>query len=267
MTLRRHARTLRGRRNRCMRSTQTGVLASHSRSLVLLCKPKDQDLAPPVVEGRWVRPAASGQAQPIWEHADGLRVGLHPLRGLRGMLRNYTPYPHLSENHLINFIAVEPITSKQNGRGLSELELSQLDRVPRKRFWSGDKVDTFAGDPQRPARGWIEHDNGIEILRVYIFIERFDNGTHVYLRKTFTIAYTAAMTERTPKYLRIAWSVVWGTMAVLLVVLWARSYLWWDRFYTPISPLRYVIERAQSRAIFVESASGRVTVNCPDSIG
>jgi hypothetical protein len=29
--------------------------------------------------------------------------------------------------------------------------------------------------------------------------------------------------------LRIAWSVVWGLTAVLLVVLWVRSYWWYDR--------------------------------------
>ena len=28
--------------------------------------------------------------------------------------------------------------------------------------------------------------------------------------------------------LRIAWSVVWGIAAVLLIVLWVRSYLVWD---------------------------------------
>ena len=28
--------------------------------------------------------------------------------------------------------------------------------------------------------------------------------------------------------LRIAWSVVWGLAAVLLIVLWVRSYWWHD---------------------------------------
>jgi hypothetical protein len=30
--------------------------------------------------------------------------------------------------------------------------------------------------------------------------------------------------------LRIAWSVAWGIVAVLLVALWARSYWWFDSF-------------------------------------
>jgi hypothetical protein len=31
--------------------------------------------------------------------------------------------------------------------------------------------------------------------------------------------------------LRIAWSVAWGLMAVLLIALWARSYTWGDRVW------------------------------------
>jgi hypothetical protein len=30
------------------------------------------------------------------------------------------------------------------------------------------------------------------------------------------------------RYLRIAWSVAWGVLAVLLCMLWMRSYWWWD---------------------------------------
>src|SRR4051794_33980026 len=35
--------------------------------------------------------------------------------------------------------------------------------------------------------------------------------------------------------LRIAWSVVWGLAAVLLIVLWVRSYWWQDTVYRPSS--------------------------------
>jgi hypothetical protein len=35
--------------------------------------------------------------------------------------------------------------------------------------------------------------------------------------------------------LRIAWSVGWGIVAVLLVVLWARSYRWVEQLIVPIS--------------------------------
>ena len=37
--------------------------------------------------------------------------------------------------------------------------------------------------------------------------------------------------------LRIAWSVAWGIVAVLLVALWVRSYWIWDRCYWPGLPL------------------------------
>src|SRR5262245_6814089 len=35
--------------------------------------------------------------------------------------------------------------------------------------------------------------------------------------------------------LRIAWSVVWGIVAVLLVLLWVRSYWKWDMLEVPVS--------------------------------
>ena len=38
--------------------------------------------------------------------------------------------------------------------------------------------------------------------------------------------------------LRIAWSTVWGVLAVLLCVLWVRSYWWWDNFSVAYSGTR-----------------------------
>ncbi len=37
------------------------------------------------------------------------------------------------------------------------------------------------------------------------------------------------------RYLRIAWSVGWGVAAVLLIVLWVRSYWWVDAAYVALS--------------------------------
>jgi len=67
--------------------------------------------------------------------------------------------------------------------------------------------------------------------------------------------------------LRIVWSVSWGIAAVLLCVLWARSYSWWDELYTPTSVERYYSPASDSGVIIVESASGRVTVCCKTSSG
>jgi hypothetical protein len=62
---------------------------------------------------------------------------------------------------------------------------------------------------------------------------------------TPSACYTAAMVRR----LRIDASVFFAIMMVPLIVLWVRSYWWWDQLYNPISP---------SRLIVIESASGRV---------
>src|SRR4051812_47765657 len=49
--------------------------------------------------------------------------------------------------------------------------------------------------------------------------------------------------------LRIAWSVVWGVVAVLLILLWARSYWRWGAFFSP--PIN-------STAIWTDSVQGLV---------
>jgi hypothetical protein len=143
-------------------------------------------LAPPVREGPWVRPAAEGPAQPIWGHAHGLRIGLAPLPGPRGLLRVYTPYLGHPEGRMINFLAVEPIVVGQRERGFSELERSELDRTRGKRFWSLERPEDVAPRrPEFPARGSIRRNGSVEELSVYIQIEPFRNGAHVYLRLTF----------------------------------------------------------------------------------
>lgn len=144
------------------------------------------DLTPPVVEGKWVRPAADRPAVPIWGHAGGLQVGLHPTNGPRGLLRIYAPYLGHPEERVINFIAVEPIPAGHEDRGLSELEHSDLDDTRGKRFWSADSPDDAAPKPpERPARGEVVEGDGVEMLRVFILVEPFNNGADVYLRLTF----------------------------------------------------------------------------------
>src|SRR5689334_25278648 len=41
--------------------------------------------------------------------------------------------------------------------------------------------------------------------------------------------------------LRIAWSVVWGVVAVLLIVLWIRSALCEDHVFVPIGGPHYIV--------------------------
>jgi hypothetical protein len=143
----------------------------------------------PLVEGGWLRPSASAPAEPRWGHPDGIQVGLHPLAGPRGLLRVFAPYLGHPRERLLNFIAIEPIPSGHHERGYSELEYSDLDDAPGKRFWSADRLDAHGPldprDPLEPAGGVVETTDGVETLTVHIVSERFANGAEVAVRLRF----------------------------------------------------------------------------------
>ena len=143
-------------------------------------------LHPPLVEGNWVRPSGTYPAQPIWGHADGLRIGLPPLPGPRGLLRVYAPYLGHEHDRMINYIAVEPIVRGSSHRGYSELEESRLDGVQGLRFWSTeDPEDVAPRDPRTPSRGTVERDGDIETLSVFVVVEPFRSGARILLRLEF----------------------------------------------------------------------------------
>ena len=145
-----------------------------------------RSLAQPVIAGQWLRPNHQHPAEPRWGFADGLQVGIHPLGGPRGLLRVYAPYLGHPRNRVINFIAVEPIVAGHEVRGLSELERSHLDGAHGKRFWSADSLeDNSPQQSDQPIRGVIETIDGVEQLAVYILVERFESGAHVYLQLRF----------------------------------------------------------------------------------
>jgi len=145
-----------------------------------------QDPHAPVIEGNWVRPSPDAPAQSVWGHADGLRIGLWPLPGPRGLLRVYAPYLGHSHDRMINYIAVEPVLQGEFWRSFSELEESALDGVQGMRFWSANSLeDEEPRDPAEPARGVLSWDGEVEILSVYIFIEPFRSGARVVLRLDF----------------------------------------------------------------------------------
>lgn len=142
--------------------------------------------APPVIEGRWLRPASESPAVPRWGHAEGLQLGISPLPGPRGLLRVYTPYLGQPDPVMINFLAIEPIPLGEEERGLSELEQSQLDGVRGKRFWSAESLENRSPRPAtEPARGSVVEIDGVECLQVFILVEPFDNGADVAVRLTF----------------------------------------------------------------------------------
>lgn len=133
----------------------------------------------------WIRPDASSGALPVWGHADGLRVGLWPMPGPRGLLRVYAPYLGHAETRMINYIAVEPIIAGQSERSFSELEISQLDHVPGLRMWSTDSLDSALHPSTHPAPGIVSHDGTVQVLTVFIRVEPFRSGAHVALRLRF----------------------------------------------------------------------------------
>ncbi|MBN1853615.1 MAG: hypothetical protein JW829_12860 [Pirellulales bacterium] len=106
--------------------------------------------------------------------------------GPRGLIRIYAPYLGQPTGRMINFIAVEPIISGQENRGFSELESSQLDGVRGKRFWSVDVLDDLSPrSPERPARGIVSQNGPVEILELFLLIERFQSGAHPYIKIHF----------------------------------------------------------------------------------
>lgn len=143
-------------------------------------------LTPFVKNGNWIQPVQGEPAQPVWGHVEGVRVGIAPMPGPRGLLRIYTPYLGHKEEKMINFIAFEPIPAGSEHRGFSELEMSKLDSVRGKRFWSSnDSICVEALTEIYPASGVIQNINGTETLTVYIFSEVFDNGAHIFTRLRF----------------------------------------------------------------------------------
>lgn len=144
------------------------------------------EMTGPEAAGGWLRPSPAFPAEPRWGHVDGIQVGLHPLRGPRGLLRVYAPYLGHPRDRLVNFIAIEPIVAGGDERGFSELEPSSLDDARGKRFWSADTpTDATPRLSMEPARGVVEEIDGVETLTVFVLVERFDSGADVYVRLRF----------------------------------------------------------------------------------
>jgi hypothetical protein len=137
-------------------------------------------------QGRWIIPSDCFPALPVWGHKEGIRIGIAPTPGPRGLIRIYTPYLGHREDKMINFIAIEPIVLGDDQRGFSELEMSEQDGVRGKRLWSGNRPECRdPASPTSPARGLIEVIDGVETLTLYLFTETFQNGARPYVRVRF----------------------------------------------------------------------------------
>ena len=64
-----------------------------------------ETLATPEKNGIWLQPAQNTKAQPIWGFANGIRIGIAPLGGPRGLIRIYTPYLEHDELEKIGLAA------------------------------------------------------------------------------------------------------------------------------------------------------------------
>lgn len=158
---------------------------------------------PPVAQPSdiWIRPVEGEKGNPCWGFKDGIQIGLAPLSGPRGLIRLYAPYadqPHLKP---FNFIAFEPV-NHNNVKGFSEMETSRMDEVQGLRFWSGNSpnANEFPA-PEFPAAGKITWTGNQEKLSVYIFSEKFANGSDVYVKATFTAGrpYEVELTTYRPQ--------------------------------------------------------------------
>ena len=151
-------------------------------------KPVPQDLRPPIEDGVWVRPSADAPAEPIIGFKDGIRIGLWPTRGPRGVIRIYAPYVLPAKKYpVVNFIAVEPIVAGR--RSYSELERSKLDERRGLRMWLSDTSDespALSWNPSRGKTGKVKvGGKEIETLSVALNVEKFDNGAHPTILVTF----------------------------------------------------------------------------------
>lgn len=147
-------------------------------------------MKPPVEDGIWLRPDASGPSQPTIGFKDGIRIGLWPApHGPRGIIRIYAPYVLSKPDWLLNFIAIEPIVKGR--RSLSELEHSALDDAAGKRLWFSDEIEpspqpTVPWTCPRGKLGKIKV-NGKEVrtLSIVVNIEKLDNGAQPIVLVTF----------------------------------------------------------------------------------
>lgn len=146
----------------------------------------------PATASPWIRPTGSNDPL-IWGRRDGIIFGIPSkggMRGPRGLIRVGILSAKTGEPQLLNFIAIEPVTTGIGDRfdrmAFSELEFSQLDPGVRgKRLWI-DSGSPDGSDRSDPAPGVLETltagHKKIERLSVRIDVERFSaNGAHVYL--------------------------------------------------------------------------------------
>ncbi len=139
----------------------------------------------------WIRPSKNTDA-PVWGIRNGIVVALWPAAiepkingtegGPRGLLR--IGYDYMGVDYLINFIAVEPVVN--DDMEFSEVSPSVVDDKLGKLFWAADSILNNRFSANTSPQGIITHPDSlhpdVEELSFYVFMEKFINGAHPYLK-------------------------------------------------------------------------------------
>lgn len=139
----------------------------------------------------WIRPDTERDPG-VWGIKGGIVFGIWPSSiesarkemngGPRGLIQ--VGYEYKGRIYNINFIAVEPMVGDKIE--FSEISPSRLDGRWGKLMWVGSERDSGAFFPAAKSRGTISHPfvdkPDIEELSVYVYMEKFLNGAHPYLR-------------------------------------------------------------------------------------
>lgn len=119
----------------------------------------------------------------MWGVRNGIRIGLAPTKGPRGLVRVYAPYLGQEFPTMVNFLSLEPRTPGQRGRDQSELQTSREDPGEQ-----GLRFD--ASNSMRRSREAAVLPSGVvgdrgQTLTVFVHTETFENGTRPILEVRF----------------------------------------------------------------------------------
>lgn len=142
------------------------------------------------VDADWILPGDESDSA-VWGIRGGVVFALWPSEvepkagGPRGLLR--IGHNFKGRTYLINFIAVEPVVEGE--MEFSEISPSRVDGKVGKFMWASDrKEEPGRFRPAAITKGNITHpdpDNPeVEQLSLYIFMEKFLNEAHPYLKIT-----------------------------------------------------------------------------------
>lgn len=146
------------------------------------------------LENGWIRPE-NAKAAAVWGIRGGIVFSLWPYEiespgdqqggGPRGLIR--VGYESGGRVYLINYIAIEPVVDGK--MEFSEISPSKVDDLWGKLLWAGGTAGDAGGFyPAAITRGIITNPNpetpDVEELTIYIYMEKFLNGAHPYLKMT-----------------------------------------------------------------------------------